>query len=89
MAHRTALRPSLHPLDLFIKQGLGCRAYVRYCDDLVLFADDISTLHHWRTAAIAYTATLRLTLHEGRAQVVPVSTGCPFSAGGSTRTGAA
>ena len=58
----------LHPLDLFIKQELGCRAYVRYCDDLLLFGDDKATLHRWRGAAIDFAATLRLTLHAGRAQ---------------------
>lgn len=68
----------LHALDLFIKQELHCRAYVRYCDDLLLFADDKATLHHWREQALAFAATLRLTLHEGRAQVVPVGTGLPF-----------
>jgi retron-type reverse transcriptase len=68
----------LHPLDLFIKQELGCRAYVRYCDDLLLFAHDKLTLHQWRAAIIDRAAALRLTLHEGRAQVVPVETGLPF-----------
>lgn len=68
----------LHALDLFIKQGLGCRAYVRYCDDLLLFADDKATLQRWREACIDFAASLRLTLHEGRAQVVPVTTGLPF-----------
>jgi len=68
----------LHPVDLFIKQDLGCRAYVRYCDDLVLFGDDKVTLRQWRAAAIDFAAMLRLTLHEGRAQVVPVETGLPF-----------
>lgn len=68
----------LHPLDLFIKQHLHCRAYVRYCDDLLLFGDDKAELHQWRTAIIAYAATLRLTLHEQRAQVVPTATGLPF-----------
>ncbi len=68
----------LHPLDLFIKQELGCRAYVRYCDDMILFADDRLTLHQWRAAIIKRTAALRLTIHAGRAQVVPVETGLPF-----------
>ena len=67
-----------HALDQFIKQELGCRAYVRYCDDMLLFADDKATLHRWREACIARAATLRLRLHEGRAQVVPVATGLPF-----------
>lgn len=68
----------LHPLDLFIKQDLGCRAYLRYCDDFLLFAHDKATLHAWRTAVIDYVATLRLTVHVKRAQVVPVATGLPF-----------
>ncbi len=68
----------LHPLDLFVKQTLGCRAYVRYCDDLLLFANDKSTLHRWRAATIDFAATLRLTFHEKRASVVPVEAGLPF-----------
>ena len=68
----------LHPLDLYIKQTLHARAYVRYCDDLLLFANEKTTLHRWRDALITFAATLRLTFHEGRAQVVPVATGLPF-----------
>jgi hypothetical protein len=68
----------LHPLDLFIKQELRCKGYVRYCDDLLLFADDKPTLHEWRAAVIAQAATLRLTLHEQRAQVSPTRAGIPF-----------
>ncbi len=69
---------SLHPLDLFIKQDLGCRAYLRYCDDLLLFADDKPTLHRWRSALVDRLATLRLTLHDRRAQPAPVAAGFPF-----------
>ncbi len=68
----------LHPLDLFIKQDLHCQGYVRYCDDLLLFAEDKATLHAWRAQVCAYLATLRLTIHENRAQVVPVTSGFPF-----------
>jgi hypothetical protein len=68
----------LHPLDLFIKQELGCRAYLRYCDDLLLFADDKSTLQHWRAAISEQLAALRLTMHAERAQPAPVRGGFPF-----------
>lgn len=68
----------LHPLDLFIKQALGCRAYVRYCDDLLLFGDDKATLHRWKAAISEQLVALRLTLHGDRAQVVPVEVGFPF-----------
>src|SRR5207253_535510 len=68
----------LHPLDLFVKQELRCRAYLRYCDDLLLFADDKAALHAWKDAIRERLAGLRLTIHEGRAQVSPVSAGFPF-----------
>ena len=68
----------LNPLDHFIKRDLKCHGYVRYVDDLLLFADDRPTLHHWRQAVIDYAATLRLTLHEPQAAVFPVDTGIPF-----------
>lgn len=68
----------LHPLDLFIKQELHCRAYLRYCDDLVLFADDLATLHAWKDAIRERLAALRLTMHEHRAQVSPTRAGFPF-----------
>lgn len=68
----------LDPLDHFIQRELGCRAYVRYCDDLLLFGDDRAALHRWRAAIIAYAAGLRLTMHERRAQVAPVHTGISF-----------
>ncbi len=68
----------LHPLDRFIKQELRCHAYLRYADDLLLFADDKATLHTWRDAVRERLATLRLTIHEHRAQVTPVTAGFPF-----------
>ena len=68
----------LHPLDMWIKQQLGCRASLRYCDDLLLFHDNKATLHGWRTALIERAATLRLTVHERRAHVAPTSCGVSF-----------
>lgn len=68
----------LHPLDLFVKQELHCRAYVRYCDDFLLFAADKPTLHGWRAEVIGFLQTLRLTLHEEKAQVFPVKNGVDF-----------
>jgi len=68
----------LHPLDLFVKQNLRCQAYLRYSDDSLLFADEKSTLHGWRDEIIGFSQTLRLTLHEERAQVFPVENGITF-----------
>ncbi|MCE7937152.1 RNA-dependent DNA polymerase [bacterium] len=68
----------LHPLDLYIKQDLRCRAYLRYCDDLLLFADDKRELQANLIAIRDRLAAMRLAIHEDRAQVSPVATGFSF-----------
>lgn len=68
----------LNRFDHFVKRELKCAGYVRYVDDFLLFGDDKKQLHEWRAAVIAYLATLRLKLHESRAQVSPVTHGIPF-----------
>ena len=68
----------LHPLDLFIKRELGCRGYLRYVDDMALFADSKAQLWAWKQAIVERLAALRLTIHEGSAQVAPVSAGIPW-----------
>lgn len=68
----------LNPLDQFVKHTLRCKGYVRYVDDFLLFADDKVTLHRWRTELYDYLSTLRLTLHERRAQPSPAGQGIPF-----------
>ena len=67
----------LNPFDHFVKRELRCKAYVRYVDDLLLFADDKATLWAWRDAIVDRLATLRLTIHPG-AQPRPVTEGIPF-----------
>lgn len=68
----------LHPLDQFIKRELRCPAYLRYVDDMALFADSKAQLWAWRSAIIERLARLRLTVHENAAQVAPVETGIPW-----------
>jgi len=68
----------LHRFDHFVKRDLKCAGYVRYVDDCLLFGDDKTQLHRWRAACIDALAGLRLRLHEGRAQVYPVTNGIPF-----------
>jgi RNA-directed DNA polymerase len=68
----------LHGLDLFVKRELGCRAYLRYVDDLALFADDKPTLWDWKRALVKRLARLRLTIHEASAQVAPTASGIPW-----------
>jgi retron-type reverse transcriptase len=68
----------LNELDQFVKHTLRCTGYVRYVDDFLLFADDKTTLHQWRDEIIAFLHSLRLTIHENRAQPCPVEQGIPF-----------
>ena len=68
----------LDPFDHYVKRDLRCKAYLRYVDDFVFFADDKRTLWAWREVAIKYLAGLRLTIHEERAHPQPTSEGLPF-----------
>lgn len=67
----------LNPLDHMIKRQLQCKGYVRYVDDLLLFADDKQTLWDWHQAVVDRLVTFRLTIHPG-AQPRPVTEGFPF-----------
>jgi len=68
----------LNPFDQFVKHTLRCKGYVRYVDDFLLFADDKVTLHSWRAEITGFLQSLRLTIHENRAQPRPVAQGVPF-----------
>jgi retron-type reverse transcriptase len=67
----------LNPFDHFVKRELRCKGYVRYVDDLLLFADDKRTLRRWRASLIERLASLRLTIHEEACQPKPVTEGIP------------
>ncbi len=49
----------LNPFDHFVTRELGCKAYMRYVDDFLLFAENKRTLWKWRTAIIEKLATIR------------------------------
>jgi retron-type reverse transcriptase len=68
----------LNPLDWFITQDLGCRAYLRYVDDFALFSDSKRQLYAWKQAIIDFLATLRLSIHEPQAQVIACQQGIPW-----------
>jgi retron-type reverse transcriptase len=67
----------LNPLDHFIKRGLRCPGYVRYVDDLLLFANEKSSLWRWKREVDERLARLRLTAHPGT-QPRPTLEGIPF-----------
>ena len=68
----------LNQLDQYAKRVLKCQAYIRYVDDVLLFTQDKEALLDWRTEIIFFLRTLRLTIHETKAQPRPTGTGIPF-----------
>ena len=52
----------MNGLDHFIKRELRCPGYVRYVDDLLLFADDKRRLWDWKERLEQRLADLRLTI---------------------------
>jgi RNA-directed DNA polymerase len=68
----------LSPFDHFVKRELGCKGYIRYVDDFLLFGDDKKELTSWRHRLIEKLAEFRLTLHENSAWPCPVDAGFPF-----------
>jgi len=68
----------LNPVDHFIKRELRCPAYLRFADDMLMFADRKKELWHYKKELIQRLNTLRLTIHENCAQVKPVNEGIPY-----------
>lgn len=68
----------LNEIDWFVTRQLRCKGYVRYVDDFLLFSNDQADLICWRAQLIKRLTHLRLTLHEKRAQVRPISEGVSF-----------
>jgi len=60
----------LSPLDHFVKEGLKCRAYVRYVDDFALFSEDKDQLRSWLAEIDRFLARFRLKLHRRRCMIV-------------------
>jgi hypothetical protein len=68
----------LNGFDHFVKETLRCRAYIRYCDDFVVFSDDKHALWHIKEAMATYLAGLRLRLHATKCQVMRTQDGIDF-----------
>jgi RNA-directed DNA polymerase len=61
----------LSPFDHFVKESLGCGAYLRYVDDFALFSDSKRQLQAWRIDLSCFLESYRLKLHPRRRQVCP------------------
>ncbi len=68
----------LNELDQYAKRILKCRAYIRYVDDVLIFGNDKDMLHETKRRMMEFLQSLRLTLHETKAQPRPAETGVPF-----------
>ena len=69
----------LGELDHYLKDRLGVKGYLRYMDDVLLFADDKPTLHLWLADMRRFLdERLRLRLKERATLIAPVTQGVPF-----------
>jgi hypothetical protein len=68
----------LNPFDHFVKERLGCRGYVRFVDDFLIFGREKKTLHQMIDTVQAYLDTLRLKIHPNKCQVMPTRYGVEF-----------
>ena len=68
----------MNPLDQFVTREMRCGAYLRYVDDMALFSDSKTELWECKAGIVERLRRLRLTVHEGSAQVAPVAMGVPW-----------
>ena len=68
----------LDPLDHFAKEELREAAYIRYCDDFVIFGQERTHLQELREKISRFLCGLRLCLHERKSVVYRVRDGVPF-----------
>lgn len=63
--------------DRFVKEKLKCKAYIRYCDDFVLFSNSKEELHQWRKE-ISEFLWKELKLLLSKTSVFPTAQGLDF-----------
>ena len=68
----------LDPFDHFVKETLRIRGYVRYADDMLVFANSAVELHQLRCRIDAFLAGRRLVVNRRKCQVFPCRNGVPF-----------
>jgi hypothetical protein len=69
----------LTPLDHFIKEELRVRGYVRYMDDMLLFADSKDFLRDAHQRILGFVVhSLKLDIKTEATMLAPVSEGVPF-----------
>lgn len=67
----------MHNLDMFVKQQMRVKDYIRYCDDFCLFADDRETLRRYRDTLREYIKN-ELDLTFSKSFIKPTAAGISF-----------
>ncbi|MCD8364699.1 MAG: reverse transcriptase/maturase family protein [Clostridiales bacterium] len=67
----------LNELDFFVKQELRCKAYIRYCDDFLLYSNSKEELREWKNKVEAFVAE-RLLLEFSKSDIFPTARGVDF-----------
>ncbi len=68
----------LNEFDHYVKEQLRCRHYLRYVDDIAVFADEKDALWKIKNLLSDYLQRERLLLHPGKIHVLPVSKGVDY-----------
>lgn len=68
----------LNGFDHFVKETLGCKAYLRYVDDFAIFGNDKKELWEIKHSMDDHLGLLRLNLHKKKTRIFPVKNGCEF-----------
>lgn len=69
----------LHQVDMYAKQTLKIRHYVRYMDDILFFHTDKAQLHAWQQAMVDFLyQDLYLTINPRKVRIYPTKFGVSF-----------
>jgi len=68
----------LDGLDHYVKETLRAPGYLRYVDDVLVFASDKARLHETQALMAGYCEGLRLRLHPRKCFIAPVTAGFTF-----------
>jgi len=69
----------LHEIDMYAKQQLKIRKYIRYMDDILFFATDKKELVIWKTKIINFLYDeLYLTVNPRKVRIYPAKVGVSF-----------
>lgn len=67
----------LNEMDTFVKNDLHCPAFIRYCDDFLLYSNDREQLKDWRSADEEYVEK-NLLLQFSKSDIFPTKRGVDF-----------